>query len=360
MTAARVLPAALPAPRFPDPADAPPLRWGILAPGWIAGMWAETVLANTNQRIVAAGSRSAERAARFAAQHGIERSYGSYAQLVEDPEVDVVYVASPHSEHREQALLAIAAGKHVLVEKAFTRNAAEAAEVVAAARAAGVFVMEAMWTRYLPHTDVVRQLLDDRALGDVHLVTGDFGVLADPDPTHRLLNPELAGGVLLDLGIYPLAWAQLVAGHAGGAGATALAVEPASIQATGVLAPTGVDAQALVQLGWASGVQAQVFTTMLGATAQTGTVTGSRARLELGGEFFTPTSVTMVAGDERVTWDDNRITGHAGLCFQAAALARYVAEGRTESPLQPLDETVAVLRTADEVRRQLGVVFPGE
>lgn len=360
MTAARALPSALPAPRFPDPADAPSLRWGVLAPGWIAGMWAETVLANTGQRIVAVGSRSAERAAAFAATHGIARSYGSYAELVEDPDVDVVYVASPHSEHREQALLAIAAGKHVLVEKAFTRNATEAAEVVAAARAAGVFAMEAMWTRYLPHTDVVRQLLDDGALGDVHHVTGDFASRSDPAPTHRLLNPALAGGVLLDLGIYPLAWASFVAGHALGAGTTALATEPVSVQATGVLAPTGVDAQTLMQLAWANGVQAQLFTTMLGDAARTGTVTGSRARLQLGDDFFTPTSVTLVADGGRVTWDENRIQGHAGLCFQAAALARFVTEGRTESPLQPLDETVAVLRTADEVRRQIGVVYPGE
>jgi len=347
-------PTALPNPRFPDPRDAPVLRWGILAPGKIAGTFAGTVLANTGQQIVAVASRSAERSATFAATHGIERSYDSYTQLVEDPEIDVVYIANPHSEHREQALLAIAAGKHVLVEKAFTRNAGEAREVVAAARAAGVFAMEAMWTRYLPHADVIRQLLEDGALGDVHRVTSDFGVRSQPAPTHRLLNPELGGGVLLDLGIYPLAFAAFVARHAG------LGLRPTAIQAAGVLASTGVDAQTAIQLSYAGDAHAELFTTMLAETAQTGTVAGSLARVELGPKSFTPTSVTFVAGEQRLTWDDNRIQGHAGLCFQAAAVARYVTEGLTESPLLPLDETIATLETADEVRRQVGVVFPGE
>jgi predicted dehydrogenase len=345
---------SLPAPRFPDPGDAPTLRWGILAPGWIAGLFADTVLANTSQRIVAVGSRSSERADAFAQTYGVERSYDSYAQLVDDPEVDVVYVASPHSEHRDQALLAIAAGKHVLVEKAFTRNAAEAREVVEAARAAGVFVMEAMWTRHLPHMDVIRQLLEDGALGDVRRVLADTGMFPDVDASHRLLNPALAGGSLLDIGIYPLAFASFVARTAG------LGERPTAVQATGILAPTGVDAQVAWQLGYGESAHAQLFSTLLAPVVGNAAVVGSRAWLELGPDFSMPGSVTLHAGEQHMTWDGNRIRGHAGLCFQAAALARYVAEGRTESPLQPLDETVAILETADEIRRQVGATFPGE
>ncbi|MBO3085142.1 Gfo/Idh/MocA family protein [Cellulomonas fengjieae] len=340
----------LPEPRVADPREAPPLRWGVLAPGFIAGRWAHAVRTHTSQRVVAAGSRSLPRAQEFADAHGIDRAYGSYQQLVEDPDVDVVYVASPHSHHRDQALLAIEAGKHVLVEKAFTRNAAEARELVDAARAAGVLLMEAMWTRYLPHTDVIRRLLADGALGDVHRVAADYGVRTAPDPSHRLLDPALAGGVLLDLGVYPLAFASFAAS----------AARPTSVQATGVLASTGVDAQVSAMVGYGPDLQTSVFTSLLAATPHTAQIAGSAARVEVGEQFYLPTTVTLVRDGQRATWDDNRIHGHDGLCFQAAALARYVAEGRTESPWQPLDETVAILETADEIRRQLGVVYPGE
>ncbi len=162
------LPRSFPLSRIPDPMTAPPLRWGVLAPGKIAGAFADAVHRNTCQRVVAVGSRSSDRAKAFAAQHGAERAFGSYEQLVADPGVDAVYVASPHSEHRSLALLAIAAGKPVLVEKAFTRNAIEAREVVSAARAQKVLVMEAMWTRFLPQMDVIAQLLDRRNTGHGH------------------------------------------------------------------------------------------------------------------------------------------------------------------------------------------------
>ena len=183
----------LPEPRTPDPADAPALRWGILAPGHIAGHWATALREHTRQRLVAIGSRSPERAAAFARDHGVDRVHSSYEALVGDPAVDAVYVASPHSHHRDHALLALRAGKHVLVEKAFTRNAAEARELVAAASQAGLLLMEAMWTRYLPHMDVVRRALEDGLLGDVHRIVADYGVRAEHDPSHRLLDPALAG-----------------------------------------------------------------------------------------------------------------------------------------------------------------------
>jgi len=345
----------LPAPRHPDPSEAPPLRWGVLAPGWIASNFARAVHTHTSQRIVAVGSRTAARAEDFATRFEIPRSYDGYEGVLTDPAVEVVYVASPHSEHRTQALAAIAAGKHVLVEKAFTRNADEAREVVAAARAAGVFVMEAMWSRYLPHTDVLRRLLDDGALGDVHRVEADFGSRAEVGPEHRLLDPALAGGVLLDLGVYPLAFASFVLRHTG-AGPLPVAE---GLQVAGELAPTGVDAQVSVQLA-VGHLHASLFTTMLAETPQLAVVAGSRARVALGHKFFIPGPLTLTRGGESVTWDENRILDLDGLAFQAAALARYVTEGRTESPLQPLDETIAVLETADAVRAALGVRYPGE
>jgi len=262
-------------------------------------------------------------------------------------------VASPHSHHRDHALLALRAGKHVLVEKAFTRNAAEARELVVAAGEAGVLLMEAMWTRYLPHMDVVRRALEDDLLGDVHRIAADYGVRAEQDPSHRLLDPALAGGALLDLGIYPLSFASAVARAAG------LPVRPTSVQAAGSLTTTGVDAQVSVQVGYAS-AQAQLFTSLLTASGHTAQVYGSLGRLDVDERCYVPAGVTLTVGDRTGTWDANRIVGYGGLSFQAAALATYVAEGRTESPLLPLEETVTILETADEVRRQVGVVYPGE
>lgn len=339
----------LPAPRTPDPADAPVLRWGILAPGLIATRFADGLRKHTSQRIAAVGSRSMSRAESFAAQFGSEKAYGSYVDLVTDHEVDIVYVASPHSEHHEHALLAISAGKHVLVEKAFTRNAAEAREVIAAARAAGVLVLEAMWTRFLPHIDIVRQLLDDGALGDVTTVLADHGQWFARDAGSRLFDPALAGGALLDLGIYPVSFASFALGT------------PASIVATGKLAFTGVDGQVSAILTASDGAQALVNTTLFAQTPTAATIVGTEARVEIAGDFYAPSRVSLISQDgQRLDWDANMIRGHEALCFQAAAAARLVTEGATESPLMPVAETLSILQTTDEIRRQLAVHYPGE
>ena len=341
-------PASFPTARTPDPMEAPPLRWGVLAPGRIAGSFVDAMSRHTRQRLVAAGSRSLDRAQSFAAAHGADRAYGSYEELVADPEIDAVYVASPHSEHRMQALLAIAAGKPVLVEKAFSRNAAEAGEVADAARAAGVPAMEAMWTRFLPQTDVIRHLLDDGVLGEVITVLADHGQSFDPDPAGRLFNPDLAGGALLDLGVYPVSFASFILGN------------PDGVSAAGSLTDTGVDAQASMVL--TSGrAQAVLNTTLLAKTPTTASISGSAARLQISGPFYGPGVLTLTGNDDReLVREPDVITGHHGLCFEAAHFATLVAEGATESPLLPLAETVAVLRTIDAVRAQLGVRYPGE
>ncbi|MET0863609.1 MAG: Gfo/Idh/MocA family oxidoreductase [Nakamurella sp.] len=327
---------------------APALRWGVLAPGRIAGSFVDAISSNTRQRVVAVGSRSAERGSAFAAANGVERSYSSYEQLVTDPNVDVVYIASPHSEHRAQALLAIAAGKPVLVEKSFTRNAAEAAEVGNAAAAAGVPVLEAMWTRFLPQTDVIRQLLADGVLGEITTVLADHGQSFAFDPASRLFDPVLAGGALLDLGIYPLSFASFVLGEAD------------SVLATGSLTSTGVDAQASAVLTKGT-AQACVNTTLLARTPTTASISGTAGRLEISGPFYGPGTLTLSNNDDRaIVRAVDAITGHHGLCFEAAHLATLIAEGASESPLLPISETVSVLRIIDEIRRQIGVIFPGE
>jgi predicted dehydrogenase len=341
-------PAAMPNSRIPDPRTAPSLRWGVLAPGWIAGSFVAALAEHTAQRVVAVGSRSAERAQQFAGRNGVERSYGSYEELVDDDEVDVVYVASPHSEHHRQALLAIAAGKHVLVEKAFTRNASEAAEVIDAARSAGVFAMEAMWTRFQPQSDVIRQFIADGALGDVTTVLADHGQHFVLNPAHRLFNPDLAGGALLDLGVYPVSFASFAIGR------------PDRVVAVGDLTPTGVDAQVSITLT-AGEAHAVLNATLLAKTPTTASISGSAGQITLAGPFYAPQPLTYTPlGGEPVVVPPGPILGTGGLAFEAAELARCVTEGRTESPLLPLDETLAIMQTMDEVRRQVGFTYPGE
>src|SRR4051812_12489347 len=289
-------PTTLPEPRTLDPKDAPSLRWGILATGLIARTFTDTLLANTGQQVVAVGSRNKDKAAQFAAQRGIAKYYGSYEELVAAPDVDIVYVATPHSEHAANALLAIAAGKHVLVEKAFTRNAAEARQVIEAGRAAGVFVGEAMWTRYLPRTDVVRQLLEDGVLGELATVVADHGQYMPFNPDGRLYNPALAGGALLDLGIYPVSYAAFVLGT------------PTAVTAVGRLTTTGVDGQISAILQSASGAQAVVDTTLWAKTPTTATISGSVARVELAGDFYSPGPIDVIPlKGERLHWDNNPI-----------------------------------------------------
>lgn len=338
---------AFPTARTPNPLDAPPLRWGVLAPGRIASAFVTAVSTYTRQRVVAVGSRSLDRAQGFASAHGVERAFGSYADLVDDAGVDAVYVASPHSEHAAQALLAIAAGKHVLVEKSFTRNATEAQRVVDAAGAAGVLAMEAMWTRFLPQSDVIAQLLADGLLGEVGTVLADHGQSMEPDPGSRLFDPALAGGALLDLGVYPISFASFVLGT------------PDTVMATGSITDTGVDAQVSVTL-LVGTAMACLNTTLRTRTPTTASISGSAGYLELSGPFYAPGTLTLTTPAGRAEREPDGVTGSDGLCHEAAHFAQLVADGATESPLLPLTETVRVLRTIDEIRRQLGVSYPGE
>ena len=346
MTAAAGL--RLPTTRTPDPMQAPALRWGVIAPGGIARSFVAALQARTRQQVVAVASRSAERAEAFARDLGVPTAYGAYEELVADPEVDVVYVASPHSEHAAHAQLALRAGKPVLVEKAFTRNAAEAEAVFETAHSQGLFAMEAMWTRFLPHLDVVRQCLEEGLLGEVHTVAADHGQLLHPDGPQRLSDPALAGGALLDLGVYPLSFASMVLG-----GFT-------EVTATGALTPDGVDAQESVVVRSGSGALGLVSASMVASTPTTAWVAGTAARLELATPFFDQSTLRLVGPDDEVLDVlTPRDTEH-GLHFEAAEAARCIAAGATQSPLMPWSETLGVMRAMDAVRSQLGVRYPGE
>ncbi|MFH5824948.1 Gfo/Idh/MocA family protein [Georgenia sp. AZ-5] len=347
MSVPAATPRSLPAP--PDPAQAPPLRWGILGPGGIAGRFAREVPAFSRQQLVAVGSRNARRAEAFAARHGIARAYGSYEQLVADPDVEVVYVATPHSAHHEHALLALRAGKHVLVEKAFARNAGEAREVLDTARARGRFAMEAMWTRFLPHMVVLRSVVASGALGEILAVTADHGQRLDT--VERLLAPELAGGALLDLGVYPLSFAHSLLGA------------PSTVHAVGSLTDVGVDAHEAVTLTYAgTRAVAVAQSNMLATTATTASVVGTDGRIDVDGPFHQPAGFTVRPfGGRAWSWPPAGTPAEpGGFQHQAAEVARCVAGGRHESAVMPWAATLEVMETMDEARRQLGVVYPGE
>lgn len=339
----------LPTPRTADPREAPALRWGILAPGGIAHSFATALRAGSGQQLQAVASRSLPRAQAFADEFGVAKAYGSYADLVADPQVDVVYVASPHSEHRAHAMLATAAGKPVLVEKAFARNATESREIFESAAAAGVFAMEAMWTRFLPHIDVVRRCLEEGLLGEVLTVHADHGQRLYPNGPARLSEPSLAGGAMLDLGIYPVSFAHFVLG------------DFVDVTASGQRTDKGVDSQAAIGVTSSTGAMGVLGTTMLTATPTVAVVCGTEARLEIDGPFYAPSAVVRLVGNDHTELDrfTNADTQH-GLHFEAAEVARQVSAGATESPLLPWTETLTIMDALDDVRAQIGVRFPGE
>jgi predicted dehydrogenase len=341
------LPSRMPASRVPDPMAAPALRWGVLGTGWIAERFVGALQRNTRQEVVAVGSRTAASAEGFADRTGVDRAHGSYADLVADPEVDVVYVATPHNLHRPHALLALDAGKHVLVEKPLALGAAEAEEIAARAAARGLFCMEALWTLFLPRYDVIRQLLDDGVLGDVRTVLADLGDWFPPD--HRILRHDLAGGPLLDLGTYTVTLARWVLG------------DPQRVSAVGADAPSGVNGQVAAVFEHAGGRQSLMSVSILADTPNRAVVAGTRATLEVEGPFHFPGDLVLTAAGkgEVLRWAEPAVE-HEALYYQAAEVARRIAAGETASPVRPLEESVATLRVIDEIRRQIGVTFAEE
>lgn len=337
----------LPRPRTPDPHDAPALRWGILGPGWIAQRFVESLQANTRQQVVAVGSRSQDRASDFAARWSLPKAHRSYEALFDDPDVDVVYIATTHPSHRDNAIAALNAGKHVLVEKPLALDAEGAREIAAAAADANRFAGEAMWTKFLPKFDVIRQLLDDGVLGEVRTVLADHGEFFTPD--HRIYEAELAGGPLLDLGTYPIALAHMVFGSF------------TSVVAQGQAVGPGLLGQISAMLSDAVGNQAVLHTTILSDTPTSATISGRAATLHVDGPFFMPGPFTVTRHRGHpddpgrvLRYDEKPGVQADGLHYAAAEAARLIADGRTESEVHPLRYAIATLAVADEIRRQLG------
>jgi predicted dehydrogenase len=320
------------------------IRWGVVGPGRIAEKVVEDFAVVDGARAVAVASRSLQRAQDFAARHDVERAHGSYAGILADPDVDVLYIATPHPQHHAIALAGLRAGKALLVEKAFTATVAGAREVVDLSRQTGVFAMEAMWTRFQPAVVRLRELIADGAIGEVRSVQADLGVQREFDPTDRLFAKELGGGALLDLGVYVVSFAQMLLG------------DPDTVAATGSLFETGVEAEASLLLGWADGRSATLTTSLRNALPGQARVFGTAGWIDVLPRFHHPQTIVL----HRVGADPEEITLpqlRDGYSHELIEVTECVRAGRSESAVMPLADTLAVQGVLEQAAGQLGVTF---
>ncbi|WP_248966034.1 Gfo/Idh/MocA family protein [Sphaerisporangium perillae] len=316
------------------------LSWGIAATGGIARTVGQVIAAEPGMRVAAVGSRDLGRARGLADELAAPRAYGSYAELALDPEVDVVYVATPHSLHLQVAELAIAAGKAVLCEKPLAVTAADTERMVKLAREAGVFLMEAMWMRFNPLVQRLQGLVRDGSLGTLRSVSASFGFTSPYDPAHRLWDPALGGGALLDLGIYPMGLAQLLLG------------EPDAMAVSGSLSASGVDAEAGLLMSWNDGARALLDTSLLSPLSNAATVTGTTMRAELAAPFFATRRLVLhgPAGEPEEHVIDASDNGYAG---EIREVRDMLAQGLTESAIMSLDDSLAMARLLEHARGQV-------
>lgn len=322
------------------------IRWGILSTGSIAHKFAKGLGDLPNTELLAVGSRSQESADAFGDEFGIERRYSSYPDLAADPDIDVVYVGTPHTLHCENTLMLLEAGKAVLCEKPFALNVEQAKEMIAAARRHKLFVMEAVWTRFLPHMTKVRELIAEGALGEVRLLQADFGFRMGVDPEHRLFDPEFGGGALLDVGIYPVLLAHELFGP------------PTEIKSFGNLGETKVDEENAAVLQHAGGELSLLASSLQLDTSQEATITGTEGRLKLHAPWWAPTNLTLYRGEAAESIEVPCPLN--GYNYEALEVNRCLREGLLESEIMPLSATLDVLETLDTLRAQWGLHYPAE
>ncbi len=323
------------------------IRWGILGTGGIAHMQADDLVKN-GFAVTAVGSRTLESARAFAAEFGIPNAHGSYEGLVADPEVDVIYVSTPHPFHAENALLALEAGKHVLVEKVFTVTAADARRVVEAAEAKKLVVQEAMWTRFLPHMIRIREIIASGMIGEVRTLIADHNQDLPKDPAHRINDPALGGGALLDLGIYPVSFAFDLFGS------------PSTVFAIAAKTETGVDRQTAIVFSYADGQQAVLHTALDTLGPNTAVVIGTRGRIEIDPVWYTATAFTVFDSENNELERFEQTVSQRGMQFQAWEVERLIRAGLIAGDILSPRQSLDIMETLDEIRRQIGLSYPGE
>jgi predicted dehydrogenase len=323
------------------------LRWGIIGTGGIARQFTQDLLL-AGHTVAAVGSRSQEGADRFAARFGLPAAHPSYEALVADPAVDLVYVATPHPWHYANASLALQAGKHVLVEKPFTLNAGEARRLTEQAAGRGLLVLEAMWTRWLPHMTRLAEIIAAGTIGEVRSMSADHTQLLPADPGHRLNALELGGGALLDLGVYPVSFAFQLFGP------------PESIQAAATFKETGADAQVATIFRYPGGQIATSYSASTTRGPNVAVVLGTGGRIEVDSVWYTATGLRVYDAVGALTEEFRPAVAGRGMQYQAAEAERLAGEGKTASAVLPPRESVAIMEALDEIRAQIGLRYPGE
>jgi predicted dehydrogenase len=322
-------------------------NWGLLGPGRIAQQFADGLKAIDEAALYAVASSSPERARAFAQQNGGEKTYSSYEALVNDPQVDAVYIATPHRFHFENAMLCLNAGKAVLCEKPLTVNAAETKKLIETARAKNVFLLEALWTRFLPIYGQIRQWLDEQAIGDLHLLSSTFGFNISKNKDDRWLNPELAGGTLLDMGVYPIATSQWVMGQTS-----------ESFGARALLGKTGVDELTSVVLKYPGGVISQFSSNFLSNNANDFYIYGTKGTIRIHANYWSATQATLSVDGQELTV--TRPLRAGGFEYQTEEAMRCIRAGLLESPGMTHAQTLANMELMDKIRVEIGVKYPFE
>jgi len=323
------------------------IRWGILATGGIARAFTNDLVLN-GFNVQAVGSRSQESADAFAAKFGIPNAHASYEALVADPDVDIIYISTPHPFHAANAALALNAGKHVLIEKPIALNAKEAREIMDLAASKNLLVLEAMWTRFLPHMVRIREILESGVLGEVHTLIADHTQDLPDDPSHRLNAIELGGGALLDLGIYPLSFAYELFG------------KPETILATATFKETGADAQVATLFRYPGGQIASTLSASDTKGPNTATILGTEARIDIDEVWYSPTTFRVINSKNEVLESfEAEILGR-GMHYEAAEAEQLIQSGLISGSILSTDDSVAIMETLDAVREQIGLRYPGE
>jgi len=313
------------------------MKWGVIATGGIAQAVTADMLKVPDVEVLAVSSRDVEKARAFAERFGIERAYGDYRDLLNDPEVEIVYVATPHGQHREVTLAALDAGKHVLCEKAMALTVVHAAEMIEKARLQNRFLMEAMWTRFNPLIRKVHEAVRNDEIGEVRMIRADFGFAHTFDADHRLWAKQAGGGSILDLGIYPVAFAHQLLGA------------PTHIDAHGSIAPSEVDADAGILLGYDNGAHALLSCSLVADTGSSATIVGTKGRIEIPDAMYNPTKV-IINGVEHVIED-------GGYTHQIHEVEIWVGQGLIQHSDMSWTATLEIMRTLEEALRQLGVSY---
>ncbi|HEY4390351.1 MAG TPA: Gfo/Idh/MocA family oxidoreductase [Paenibacillus sp.] len=323
------------------------LKWGILGTGWISEQFTKDLLYVTNGEGFAVASRTQENADAFAKRHGLPRAYGSYEQLLKDPEIDVVYIATPHPQHHDNVMAALQAGKAVLCEKPFTVNSSELEEMIKLAGKKGLFLMEAMWTRFLPAIVKTREWIKEGRIGEIKLVKAEFGFRTEWNPEGRLLNPQLGGGTLLDVGIYPISFASMIFG-----------THPVRIHSAVQIGKTGVDEQFSVLLDYGVGRSASLHGAIRLNMTNEAYIYGTEGMIHVPSFFNARTASLQVEGAEEEVFTDDRTS--VGYAFEAQEVGECLLRGDKESSQISLEESLSIMGLLDQIRDQWKLKYPFE